>query len=196
MPHLKHYVASPMPRICPSIFFPSRRYNTFRLPTPNSERNIMSSTGHSQSDGGRPNSNITERKEDRIAHPSKAHYAQYAEYQGRFTPKNHSTMESISQMGPSPLHEAFGGSGSAPKVNGGWHDSSARNDGRAGAPDHLNIGHGGEQWHVERDGSHSVYNKEEGKMDRYPGEDEHAKSQTHVERQSEGGGTFWTRRGN
>lgn len=157
-----------------------------------------SSQGHPQGDGGHPNSNITERREHRISHPTKSSYAQYAQYEGKFSPKKYSTMESISQMGPSPLQEAFGGSGTVPKVNGGWHDSSKRKDGKRGASNHLNIGMGGDRWHVEYDGSHSVHNKEEQKIDRYAGEDEYAKSQTHIERQSGeagGGGTFWTRKG-
>lgn len=57
----------------------------------------------------------------------------------------------------------------APRVEGGWHDSSKRPNGGKGDPGHLNVKHGGEQWHVERDGSHCVY--EGGKLQQYPGEE-------------------------
>ena len=50
--------------------------------------------------------------------------------------------------------------GETPKVNGGFHDSSKRKDGKSGTEDHLNVEYEGRQWHVERDGSHSVVGDE------------------------------------
>jgi hypothetical protein len=156
----------------------------------------MASPGHPQGDGGRPNSNITDPTQNRITHPTNANHHQYAQYDGKYTPKNHDTMEALSHIGPSDLQLGLGGldAANAPRVDGGWHDSSKRKDGKAGTQDHLNVKHGGKQWHVERDGSHSVYNQETKEMERFPGEVEIAKRETHIERKSEGGGTFWTKK--
>jgi hypothetical protein len=151
----------------------------------------MSSGG----DSDPPKSNITDPKENRIQHPSKSNFHQYAQYDGKFRPRNHDTMESLSKMGPSDLQMGMGGlkNENAPKVDGGWHDSSKRPDGKKGEPDHLNVKYGEGEWHVERDGSHSVY--KDGKLQQYPGEDQYAYEQTHIKRENAAGGTFYTRKG-
>jgi hypothetical protein len=153
----------------------------------------MSSGG----DGGRPKSNITDPKKNRIQHPFHSNFHQYAKYDGKFRPRNHDTMESLSKMGPSELQMGIGGLDTnneyALRVDGGWHDSTKRTDGKIGEPDHLNVKYGGKEWHVERDGSHSVY--EDGKLQQYPGEDLYAYEQTHIKRKNAAGEIFYTRNG-
>lgn len=65
----------------------------------------------------------------------------------------------LNTLGPSPLQEAIGGKGDAPKVDLGWHDSSERSDGRSGSPDHLTANLNGDAWHVQRDGTAKVIRK-------------------------------------
>lgn len=133
-------------------------------------------------------------EDQRKQNPNNPNHSQYAQYEGKFRPKNHDTLEALSKTGPSELQLGIGGAGEAPKVNGGWHDSSKRKDGKSGTADHLNVGYEGRQWHVGRDGGHSVVG--DGGLKSYPGEEQYAKEETHVKRESEGGGEFYTRKGN
>lgn len=94
-------------------------------------------------------------------------------------------MEALSRTGSCELQQGIGGEGEAPKVNGGFHDSSKRKDGKSGTEDHLN---------VEYEGRHSVVGDEG--LESYPGEEQYAREETHVKRESEGGGIFCTRKGN
>ena len=141
--------------------------------------------------------NITDPRENRLQNPSNPSHSQYAQYEGKFRPRNHDTLEALGKTGPSELQVGVGGAGEAPKVNGGWHDSSKRQDDKSGTEDHLNVEYEGRQWHVERDGGHSVVGA--GGVERYLGEEQYAgqngREETHVKRNSEGGGVFYTRKG-
>ncbi|CAD6568751.1 MAG: hypothetical protein ASARMPREDX12_001822 [Alectoria sarmentosa] len=74
--------------------------------------------------------------------------------------RNRDSTEALIRTGSCELQQGIGGVGETPKVNGGFHDSSKRKDGKSGTEDHLNVEYEGRQWHVERDGSHSVVGDE------------------------------------